>query len=698
MKIFSFLRRKRVRSEQMRWPKPYWERVIRFPLDCVLFHVDVLRGWVFWLMNKGSGCLFCGAESNRREKNKRCFPVTRYGNFSVPKVICPCLQPPDKKVCNVPYCNTKRPYAATGRRLFRCSLMLLLCWSGIVLAMYLHPPTRHQVGRWVKPTRSAVRIQQINDDPARALIDEARELMAQNQWKRARITLLNAVQNDPDNGEPYFLLGEVYLKLDNIAQAVAGYRESVKYAPENLAYLQRFHTLASGLLQMNLVDPFLVSAPEGIRDRVPFKLMHADMMVRQGQRGDAATLLESVMSEPEVEVQHLLSVGLFLIEKLDQPVEGLRYVERAAMELPDDKGAMLLMAQALRVNNRVEEAQPWLDKLERAGFSDPALTYERIEFLVYKQEVLEAIEQLEALTVLEVSFFPAKSRLAELYLAVGQMDDAYVASRSLVDSGSAYSFAQGHLVLAQIALHNEFYRDAVKHAREAERVLGRSFEVLRLLALGLSRTGDFDQAKEIAGLVLSMRPQQKDIQLVAVAVDYNLGATNEAVRALGQLAKVDGLTVPVLVGVTELAMRMKQPEIARATLMQLVKEFPEDEGLMIGLIEVLERDQGLLPKLRSIAEHLVKAAPRSERAVTTLGRILLKSESLEADLPLFRQHVEAFPFSGLVRAQLGLALLGLEQEDEAQKVLEKALSLDPTGPDSARIRGVLTDLAGKEVE
>ena len=48
------------------WPKPLWQRVLRFPFDLLLAHVDLVRSALYCLARlrgKQRNCLFCADQA-----------------------------------------------------------------------------------------------------------------------------------------------------------------------------------------------------------------------------------------------------------------------------------------------------------------------------------------------------------------------------------------------------------------------------------------------------------------------------------------------------------------------------------------------------------------------------------------------------------------------------------------------------------
>ena len=62
------------------WPKPIWKRILFFPKDLVLIHLDVVHAAWYWLkksVRKEPNCYFCSDPANFGHDTRRCSPATR---------------------------------------------------------------------------------------------------------------------------------------------------------------------------------------------------------------------------------------------------------------------------------------------------------------------------------------------------------------------------------------------------------------------------------------------------------------------------------------------------------------------------------------------------------------------------------------------------------------------------------------------
>jgi tetratricopeptide (TPR) repeat protein len=288
-------------------------------------------------------------------------------------------------------------------------------------------------------------------------------------------------------------------------------------------------------------------------------------------------------------------------------------------------------------------------------------------------------------------------RLAELYLRLGQPEDAREQFQALVRKDPAH--ARARLGLARLDFQNGELATSREHLRHAlENPLCRK-SALTLSAEIYQRQGDAAaaRAERARGIDLPDDPDWPD-EYLAEAVRFQVGEVAKLQQAgqlldQGQTAEASELLQDVvreyprsaagwtLLGRAQLA--ENRFPAAEQSLRTAVKLDPARARawMYLGVVLAKRGDRpGAIAALRTAVTH----RPSYMEAHFNLGMALKDSGESDAAIAAFRDAVRSEPSSALAHAQLGDLLLKQGRPDEAIVHLQQAVDLNPEDRDSRK--------------
>jgi len=430
-------------------------------------------------------------------------------------------------------------------------------------------------------------------------------------------------QQDPDDVQTAINLGRIYLDQQQPAKAAAVFRELIAHAPQQRA---AYALLVEALLRDDkakeaetVLSQILDFEPGALEARLTLAEL-------QGRRNDYAAVLATLRAAPEPgradpRLQRQLAWAYYLTGDIDQALATVEPLLRSPSSGsdPDDVQLLLLKGLTLAAQGHNQEAGELLEKLRSARPTDSALA-------TILSKVLERAGRPEE----------AARVLADL--------DA-----NLAKAGKQEEERQARLALAQA------YYDAKQWDRVGETLqpllrLGpkdAAHEPALLLAAdALVQRKSYDEALKLLDKGQS-NPPSASLAAKRAEVLFRTGRDAEAVRQLGDLA----------------AAKDPLAALAAAETYQRLEKYPESIPVLEALLA--RENPGLQPAGAKAARFLLGAAyersGRREQAVAEFRRLL----GIDPD------YHAALNYLGYMFAERG------ENLDEAQKLIEKAVALEP---------------------
>ena len=475
------------------------------------------------------------------------------------------------------------------------------------------------------------------EEESATFLEEARDFVAEKEFRSAVIQLKNALRADPDNKDARFLLGEVYLQVGDGPSAEKELRAALDRgmttSPVKLRLGQAL--LLQGKFQdvLEELDPDEFES-EGMPDafvlvgRAQFSLRNFD---------DARASFEKAEEMRPTGIQAKVGLARLAIEK-GQLDEAMALVDRALEISPKFPTALLLKGEFMRLQRDLPAALGYFNAaVEQQPFNIVA-RLGRAATLIDLNSDDEAL--LDTAAVFEIV---PKHPLAMYFVALIKTKKAdYVgANATLLETGGALNNYIPSLYLKGVihyGLENfEQARDELLEFLEnnPNHIIAR-----RLLGASLIRSGEHAEALEV--LLVIADQGIEDSRLNAL-----LGA---AYMGSGDYAKATDYF--------EKAAAAEPGQDAIKTQLALSKLASGDS-------------EGAIASLESIVE----INPGAGQASVLLALVALRRGEFDRTLEVAGQLAENFPDNPLAANLMGAAYLGKGDAVAARRSFEKAIEL-----------------------
>lgn len=364
-----------------------------------------------------------------------------------------------------------------------------------------------------------------NSDPASQLAD-AKKLLEKSDVKAATIQLKNVLQQQADNGEARFLLGEIYLKSLDYPSAEKELRRAfdLKFDPNRVApqlartlfELRQFPKVVSD------VDPAAITDPTA---RATVLVYRARALLAQGKMAEAKTVIKEAQRTKSDLSAVMVTTARITAAEQDLP-GAIKIVDGAIAAKSDDHEALVLRAEIELAQGRRDGAKQFLERAVAAAPKSVDARAMLATLLLESDKPESARQHVDALKQMEGGGFPALHLLAMLELRQGRYKEAREAAAqvlkvvpdhlpSLAVQGTA-EYALGGLAQAETSLRAVI-------ARVPGNVFAR-----KVLAATFVREGKIEEAHET--LAPMLRAEVKDPSVYSLAGDIAL-ARNEPEKA-----------------------------------------------------------------------------------------------------------------------------------------------------------------------
>jgi tetratricopeptide (TPR) repeat protein len=450
----------------------------------------------------------------------------------------------------------------------------------------------------------------------------------------------------PQKPEAYNNLGATYLRLGEASQAEGAFRHSLSLQPGNVDALYNLGVLLNSRNKYKAALPFL---------RRAYSSQHSSEVVYQlavavagtGDRASALKLLNS-SSPPSgaAGVPWLQLLGVLAMSEGDLTVaeKALREAVRLA---PDDHKTLYALAVVLLRSNHTDEGVPMLEK--SLDSLPPGERYVRAgNVLAAHGDYDGAIREFERAAKEDPESYDAFYNLAVMRLEkIKDLIGAYQAAEralSLQPSGEI------HNLIADIYEARHDYKQALDHYQVAVRLAPESEKYIFDLGIEFILHEDYGAAQKVFRVAQERFPKSARIQLGIGAAEFIGGSHADSVAAFLSAVDADPTYKPAYMFLGAAA------SFAGSRLPQVLQK----------LAQIAQME----PKNFEI-QYYYGAALVTEMDRT--GNL----ESATRALTVLRRASSIRPGDARTFYQIGEVARLRHQNDEAGRLYEKAVSLDP---------------------
>ncbi|MDH3283320.1 MAG: tetratricopeptide repeat protein [Acidobacteriota bacterium] len=245
--------------------------------------------------------------------------------------------------------------------------------------------------------------------------------------------------------------------------------------------------------------------------------------------------------------------------------------------------------------------------------------------------------------------------------------------------------------------------------------------------------GDFKEAAELFAAAIEQSPEDVELRWQRAEVLAKAGETGAALREGREVLKIDPTRTGVRVTMAEWMSNVGQLGDAVPLLEEQRAQTPEDSRVFRLLVSAY-REQGMTGKVRETLEAWAVAAPdepevhlelarlavvegdfaksqelyeklaqqdpdHADRMYTNVGISIMNQSSVSEEdrrraADAFRKSLEVNPDYARAHVELGYALLGLGELDDARRHFQRFVEIAPSDPRAPEVKGVLAALPG----
>uniref|UniRef100_A0A8C1S8E3 dolichyl-phosphate-mannose--protein mannosyltransferase n=1 Tax=Cyprinus carpio TaxID=7962 RepID=A0A8C1S8E3_CYPCA len=184
-------------------------------------------------------------------------------------------------------------------------------------------------------------------------------LHEQGQHEEALSMYKEAVQKMPRQFAPqslYNMMGEAYMRLNNLEEAGHWYRESLKAKPDHIPAHLTYGKLLSVMGQKSEAEHYFLKAIELDPARGNCYMHYSQFLLEESRLGEAAAMAQKAAELDSSEFDVVFSAAHMLRQaSLNEAAE--RYYGKAANLRPDYPAALMNLGAILHLNGKLKEAE-----------------------------------------------------------------------------------------------------------------------------------------------------------------------------------------------------------------------------------------------------------------------------------------------------------------------------------------------------
>ena len=547
--------------------------------------------------------------------------------------------------------------------------------SHLALANYLTSTGRRDEAE--KSLRTAVAVEPTHVPALRAI---GWFLTMSNRAKEAEPFLVAAAQHDPKS-DSQILLADFYAWSGRDADAVR-VLERLKASGGSVLADTRLASIAYRTDRARaeaLVKSALTTNPKSIDARV----LDAQMTLDAHKLPEAMTAIESLIKDhPRLSQAHFLH-GRALAE-LGRSAEATKAFNEAIALNPRAVTARLFLAQMQLRSGRAAAAQQIANEVLKLAPGNPAARLMIVQTLHATGQSDSAARQLADLSKSYQDWTAVHHQAARL--AVARSD--WTAARAALDRLEALEPESSEAFEGRLAvdLGTKDYKSAFHRLDTRLAKDPKNERVLLVAGQVYAAAGDGTRAETTWKQLLSMNPGNNDAYDELGRLYALSGRLDAAEKQFADLAarSTEGEYGLILAGV--LAHGQGKLDVARQRYEKVLAANPESPVAANNLAWIYAEQGGNLDMALNLAQTAKRLAPTNPNFIDTLGVVLTKKGLWTAAIAELEEATNMSPKNATIHLHLAQALVGSGKGEEARKIAQKALQIDPNFPEAGDAR------------
>lgn len=486
-------------------------------------------------------------------------------------------------------------------------------------------------------------------------LQRARDAIEQGDPNTAVVDLKNALQSDPANGEARWLLGSVYVQLEDGVSAEKELRSAQK---NGVAAGSIVVPLARALFLQSRYDD-LIRETLPSNDLTPGRqaellALRGQAYIFQGKLERAQEVLDKALNIDDQIITAL--VGHALVNMASGDLGAVRgWLERALAIDPNNHQAWGLLARLEEYSGNFDAAQEGYSKAIEGNIRPSKYIIQRALLSIQREQFESAESDLE---MLPDAYFAKKYAQGLIQFRQENYTQAQNLFELALSKQDDYAPAMYFLGISHFMQGNELQADS--YLREFLKRAPQSSSAAVAMANLQIRRGDLNEAESLLNTVLASDAEnQQALELMAGALIAQ-GKQSSAINIYQSLATQNPDSFAVLTKLGLALMSSGEVSLGTASLEKAIALAPGEDrpqlALFLGLLNSGEKVKAL-----ASAEQWVANKPRNSSALLALGWALLANGQSEVAKQTFEEVLSVSP--GNPSAAHNLAVLALQAGD-----------------------------------
>ena len=454
------------------------------------------------------------------------------------------------------------------------------------------------------------------------LIGEAKTLFRKSDFDAAQIIFERVIKLSPENPQGYYWRGQILVKTGHVEQGLLDIERSANLSPNNAKLWQALAQAYNEAGKQALAEATYLKAINIDQNNMGARLQLGILLKNMKKIDAAIDVFESVFDqdpksrEGEIAFEQLKSLYQVWVDAIE---ERLRSAEIAL----DDRAQEKLVERGKRLYRlgAVDLAIQLLDALIKVVPDNSQAYYWSSQALLQKQQPDKAIQRIEKSVALSKDNLLLQKQLGEAYQLVGKEDQA-----------------------------EQVYTEILAKAPDFEKADQLRIEIGMIRARRFEKAQDFIQLDQVYEELLKEFPDNINIMILRASAFEKRGETQAADKIFSDVLELEPVNLKVRIGLIDLYEKRGDAEQVRRESLKLLDLTTFGEPEHVFALNRLGLREG---------QEQIKAK-QFEQAVVTL-------KSLN----------ELSPGELLVVYHLGVAYKSLGQLDEAKRLFEESIQIEP---------------------
>jgi len=464
--------------------------------------------------------------------------------------------------------------------------------------------------------------ERVSPQEVQRLIDEGKAFFRKSAFDLAQENFDRVIRLNPKNSQGYYWRGQILIKQGDVEQGLLDIERSAELSPDNTKLWQALAQAYNESGKKNLAEATYLKAINIDPNNMGARLQLGMLLQRQKRIDAAIDVFESIFDQDPksrqagIAFEHLKTLYQVWVGVLEERLKSEKLdLDEIAQEKLVNRGKRLYQLGA------VDLAIQLLDALIIVLPNNSQAHYWSSQALLQKKRPDEAIQHIEKSVSLSPDNLFLKRQLGEAYQRVGKEE-----------------------------LAEQVYIDILDRSPDFDKADQLKLEIGLIRARRFEKAQDYAQLDQVYVELLKEFPGDIKIMILRANAFEKRGETQAADKIFVDVIELEPTNLKLRMGLIDLYEKRGEVELARQESSKLL-ELTTFGG----------------------PEHIFAL----ERLGLREGQEKIKAKQFQQAVDVLKSLNEQSPGELLVVYHLGVAYQGLQQLDEAKKLFEEAIEIEP---------------------